>query len=151
MPKQRKPLAPEKFRLIQVARARVNLTELEYSELLRRAEGVTSAWELSEAGFQLVMGVFAEWGFHSDADVRNLGRRPGFATGGQVATIRRLWAEYTGDLGTELELGRWLERSFGVSALRFLRAADAPRVIGALRAMCARRARQAPPAPPSVA
>lgn len=139
MARERKPLAPSKVALIHVARKECGLPDHAYRDLLRLVEGVSSASELSEDGFRLAMDVFAHLGFQSYSNRRNFGRRPGFATAGQLETIRRLWSDYTGGLGTEAELGRWLEHSFGVSALRFLPAKQGPKVIAALRAMCGRR------------
>ena len=145
MPKARAPLAPEKVRLVQLARARVGLREDDYRSLLMRVGGVTSSRALSRDGFRLLMDAFARLGFQSDSNAENLGRRPGFATAGQVAALRRLWSDYTGDEGTEGELGRWLERTWGVSALRFLSAEQGPKAVSAMRAMCRRRAGTSPP------
>lgn len=139
MNKARRPLAPEKVRLVQVARSRLQLEEADYRSLLMRAGGVSSSRDLSEGGFRLLMDMFALLGFQSTSNKANLGRRPGFATAGEVATIRRLWAEYTSGEGTQAQLGCWLETTWGVSALRFLSAQHGPKAITALRCMCRRR------------
>ena len=85
------------------------------------------------------MEAFALLGFTSDSAAANFGRRPGMASPGHVATIRRLWAEFTRGEGTDATLGKWLAKHWGISALRFLPAETAPKVIAGLRAMNARR------------
>jgi hypothetical protein len=147
MPRKPAGLPPAKVKLIHVARRRLGMEEEDYRLLLIRAAGVDSASKLSLAGFHAVMEEFVRLGFTSDRTARNFGRRPGMATPGQVDSIRRLWAEFTGGTGTDATLGEWLNRTWRISALRFLPAELAPRVIIALRAMCARR----PPTAPKVA
>lgn len=139
MARAHRQLAPAKLRLVQVARSRLGLADDDYRSLLARAAGVSSSRDLTENGFHQVMEIFGMLGFQSDSNKRNLGRRPGFATAGQVAAIRRLWLEYTNGEGTEMQLNHWLERTWGVSALRFLTAENGPKAILALRAMCRRR------------
>lgn len=85
------------------------------------------------------MEVFGQLGFTSDKVTVNFGRRPGMATSGHVATTPRLWADYTADEGTDKTLGLWLAKHWGISALRILPIDLAPKVIGTLHAMCARR------------
>ena len=133
-------LSPDKIALVQVAKRRLRMEDEDYRTVLRRVAGVGSAKDLTEAGFRQVMEVFAHLGFTSDSAEANFGRREGFASPGQVAAIRRLWREYTGGQGTDASLGQWLSRSWGISALRFLPVGLAPKVLIALRAMCARRA-----------
>lgn len=132
-------LAPAKVALVQVARRRLALEDDDYRTILMAAGGVASARALTEDGFRRVMDAFARLGFQSTSAAANFGRREGFATAGQVAALRRLWRDYTGGEGTDATLGRWLERHWGVSALRFVTAAQAPKAIAALRAMLARR------------
>lgn len=133
-------LSPDKIALVHVAKRRLRLEDADYRSILLRVAGVASAKDLTEAGFHQVMEAFAALGFTSDSAEANFGRRAGFATPGQVAAIRRLWGEYTGGQGTDASLGQWLSRTWGISALRFLPAGQAPKVLIALRAMCARRA-----------
>lgn len=132
-------LPPEKLRLIQVAKRQLAMEDDDYRTLLAGAAGVTSSRELTEACFPQVMDAFARLGFTSTSTAANLGRRTGFATAGQVATIRRLWGVYTGGEGTDATLREWLEGHWRVSALRFVSAELAPKVITALKAMARRR------------
>jgi hypothetical protein len=136
----RVPLPAAKLRLIQVAKRQLAMEDDDYRTLLAAAAGVTSSRELTEAGFRQVMDAFARLGFTSTGAAANFGRRTGFASAGQVATIRRLWADFTAGEGTEATLRQWLEGHWRVSALRFLTAEQAPKVIAALRAMVRRRA-----------
>ena len=141
---RRKPegIAPNKVALVHVARRRLGLDEADYRAILLRVAGVDSATRLDDDGFRQLMDVFAAMGFQSDSAARNFGRRPGMAGSGHVAAIRRLWQEYTHGEGTDATLGKWLERTWGVSALRFLTAEQAPKVVAVLKGMVARR--QAP-------
>jgi hypothetical protein len=132
-------LAQNKVRLIQVAKRSLGLADDDYRSILRRVAGVSSSTQLDDSGFRQVMDSFAHLGFQSTSAAANFGRREGFATAGQVATIRRLWAAYTRGDGTDATLGKWLEGKWRVSALRFLPAEQAPKVIAALKAMHARR------------
>lgn len=136
----RKTLTPKQVSLLHVAQNRLGLDKATYRDVLRRAAGVESSTQLDQPGFDAVMDEFARLGFVSDARERTFGERAGMATPKQVAHIRKLWAEYTDGQGTEASLGKWLERSFHVSSLRFLPADTAPKAITALRKMTARHA-----------
>ncbi|UPY36206.1 regulatory protein GemA [Sediminicoccus sp. KRV36] len=138
--KQRAGLATAKLAMIHVARRKIGMEEADYRLFLLRMAGVESARDLTEAGFRQVMDGFAHLGFQSDSAARNFGRRPGMAGAGHVAAMRRLWLEYTGGTGTDATLGKWLERTWGVSALRFVTAAHAPKVVAVLKQMVARGA-----------
>jgi hypothetical protein len=140
MPRKAAGLPPAKIALIHVAKKRLGMEDDDYRLLLLRVAGVDSARALSVAGFHQVLEAFAMLGFTSDSAAANHGRRPGMASPGQVAAIRRLWGQFTGGEGTDASLGKWLEKHWGVSALRFLPAEIAPKVLIALRAMCGRRA-----------
>lgn len=135
--KQALPVA--KLSLIHVAKRQLDMEEADYRLLLLRAAGVESARDLTEAGFRQVMDAFAHLGFQSDSAARNFGRRPGMAGAGQVAAIRRLWLEYTAGTGTDATLGKWLERTWGVSALRFVTTEQAAKMLAVLKGMVARR------------
>ncbi len=132
-------LPPAKIALLHVARKRLAMEEADYRLLLLRVAGVESSRDLSAAGFRAVMEAFASLGFTSDSAAAHFGRREGMATPGQVVAIRRLWRDFTGCEGTDASLGKWLHKHWRVSALRFLPAEAAPKVILALRAMCSRR------------
>ena len=136
-------LERKKIALVHVAKARLGLAEDDYRDILRHVAGVGSSTELDELGFDLLLEHFAQLGFVSDARARDLGARPGMATPAQVRLIRDLWEEYTNGEGTEATLGKWLDRFFGVSALRFVTAEQAPKIITGLKAMKARQAQVA--------
>lgn len=136
-------LPAHKLALIHVAKRQLGMDDDDYRAVLHRVAGVESARGLTDAGFRQVMEVFAGLGFTSDSAEANFGRRPNMASPGQVAAIRRLWANYTGGEGTDATLGQWLTKTWGISALRFLPAELAPKVLIALRAMCARRMKPA--------
>lgn len=141
--RRRAALPAAKLAMIHVARRKLGMEEADYRLFLLRLAGVESAGELTEAGFRQVMEGFAHLGFQSDSAARNFGRRPGMASAGQVAAMRRLWQEYTGGTGTDATLGKWLERTWGVSALRFVTADQAPKVVAILKKMVARAEGQA--------
>lgn len=138
-------IAPNKVALVQVARRRLGLEDAAYRAILVRVAGMESAARLDDANFRMVMDVFAAMGFQSDSAARNFGRRPGMAGAGHVSAIRRLWAVHTHGEGTDATLGKWLERTWGVSALRFVTAEQAPNVLAVLKGMVARRATHAAP------
>jgi hypothetical protein len=104
--------------------------------------GVSHAAELDLKGFTAVLARFAELGFSSTSPRRPLPMRVGMAAPAQTSLIRQLWAECTADQGSEADLGKWLERQFGVSSFRFVTADLAPRVIAGLKAMKIKRTRQ---------
>ncbi len=141
--RHKSPLAQNKVKLIQVAKRSLGLADDDYRSILRRVAGVGSSTELDDPGFRQIMDTFAHLGFQSTSAAANFGRREGFATAGQVATIRSLWAAYTDGQGDDASLGKWLEGHWHVSALRFLTAEQAPKAIAALKAMGSRRKSQA--------
>lgn len=124
--------------LIHVAKAKLALADDDYRTILRRFGRVESSADLDRSGFYRVMDAFARLGFRSEASKRNFGTRPGMASPSQVDLIRALWLEFKGEDANDLTLGRWLERTFHVSSIRFLEAGQAQKAIGALKAMKAR-------------
>jgi len=128
-----------KVALIHVARRQLGLTEEDYRSTLNLFGGVSHAAELDIKGFTAVMARFTALGFNSTSPRRPLATRLGMASPAQTSLIRQLWAECTGNEGTEADLGKWLERQFGVSLLRFVNSELAPRVIGGLKAMKIKR------------
>jgi hypothetical protein len=139
MPRKAAALPSAKIALVHVAKRRLGMEDADYRTILLRVAGVESARDLTEAKFRQVMEVFVSLGFTSDSAAGNFGRRAGMASPGQIAAIRRLWTDYTGGEGTDATLGQWLTKTWHISALRFLPAELAPKVLIALRAMCARR------------
>ncbi len=109
-----------------------------YRATLYKFGGVVSARDLDAAGFEAVMEYFVAWGFRSDWTRRTFGQRPGMATPRQVDFIRSLWRNYTG-ADDDAGLDKWLERSFGVTALRFASRDVAGKAITGLKAMIRRK------------
>lgn len=136
-----------KVGLIHVAKAKLCLTDDDYRAILRRVVGVESSKDLDDIGFTLVMEHFAGLGFKSDFQGRSFGERTGMASTRQVEMIRNLWREYTDGAGTDATLGKWLDGTFKVSALRFVTSDQARKAITALKKMKERKPRVAPAAP----
>jgi hypothetical protein len=113
-----------------------------YRLMLRQLGGVESAKDLDEKGFAQIMEYAASWGFRSDWRERTFGRRPGMATPRQVDLIRDLWWEWRGADG-DAGLDKWMEHSFGVSALRFATPEVAAKAISGLKAMLRRKSAKA--------
>lgn len=128
-------LSRSKIAVIQVARQQLGLTEEDYRGILRNCGGVSSSKDLSDDGFEAVMFRLSQLGFRSTWNRTNLGYRADMATPRQVAFIRRLWADYTNNTGDDASLGKWLESKFKVSSVRFIPAANAQKVITALKNM----------------
>ena len=125
---------------IHVAKKQLGLSDDEYRAVLYRVAGVSSSMQMNGFDFELLITEFISIGWRPALGRQFFGFRDGMAAPGQVALIRALWDEYTGTAGTDLTLGKWLHRTFGVSSLRFLAADKVPKVIAALKAMKARRA-----------
>ncbi len=143
----------KKIAVLHVAKQRLAIDDEAWRQLLQRTAGVESSRDLDAAGFDRVMTELKRLGFESDASKRNFGERRGMATDGQIALIRKLWAEYTDAQGTDASLGHWLFRTFRTSSIKFLDADRGSKAIDALKAMVARRSREtahaAAPAPPA--
>lgn len=102
--------------------------------------GVESSKDLDQEGFELVMQGFAAMGYRSDFTKGFYGRRRSpaggeMATPAQISRIRMLYSEFTGGGGGQLSLDNWLERTFRVSALRFLTSEQAEKALKALWSM----------------
>jgi len=142
-------LSQKKVAIIHVAKKQLALEDEGYRAVLQHCGGVTSAADLDDAGFQAVMTYFERCGFQSTSKKANFGNRPGMASPGQVAMIRRLWGQFTAGEGTDATLGKWLNRQFKVSAIRFLPVDKAPKVITALKAMVEKKAAPAASSEPA--
>lgn len=131
-------LYPNKLKLLQVAKKRLGFDDDEWRDLLEEVAGCRSTSELDLEGFEAMMRCLGQLGFESTYAAGPYGRRQGMATPDQVRLIRRLWDEYsTHDEAAGLD--HWLERSFGVSNLRFVDSVVAGKAITALKAMAKRR------------
>ena len=133
-------LSRNQYAAIHGTRKQGGLSDEEYRDVLRTMAGVESAKDLDQAGFELVMQGFLALGIRSDFTKTFYGFRLNRALPQQVSLIRQLWREYTGGEGSAGALDKWLERTFGVSALRFLTAAQARKAIQGLFAMKKRQA-----------
>ena len=141
-----KPLAREKIAIVHVAAHQLRMTDEDYRALLLSAAGVTSSRGLNDAGFRAVMLRFEQLGFtHDKPQAAKFGKRGGMATPAQVQTIGKLWARWHGAEDARA-LGRWLERSYGVSDLRFADRMTAQKATEGLKAMLGRKAGAAMPA-----
>ena len=135
-------LSRKQVALIHVAKNQLKLDDGSYRAILRHIGGVESSKDLDPIGFELVMQYMIALGFKSDFSKTFYGHRPGVATPAQINLIRRLWVEYTEGKGSDATLGKWLDRTFKVSAVRFLGADQAPKAITALLAMKAQTERK---------
>ncbi len=138
--------------LLHVAKTKLGLSDESYRAVLAHIAGVTSSTELDQAGFEAIMGMFEYSGFRPlQATGPNYGSRPGMASFAQIELIRALWSEYCdfkewkGDDRADLEkgLGTWMTTYFKISSLRFVTAAQAPKMITALKAMKANKRKAA--------
>lgn len=124
--------------VVHMAATELKLDDVSYRDVLNRFAGVSSAKDLDNQGFTAVMAYFTALGFRSTWTQRTYGRRPGMASPKQIDLIRKLWRDWSG-ADDEAALGRWLDRSFHVSALRFLDRAGADKAVNGLRAMLRRK------------
>jgi hypothetical protein len=129
-----------KISLLHVAKARLGLGDEDWRLMLLRVAGVESSTQLDDERFAWVTEHLQRAGFTSDFAARNFTNRTGMASPGQVALIRKLWAEYTDGAGDDASLGKWLTRNQHVSSLRFLDIMKARKAIGALNVMLKRKA-----------
>ena len=141
------PLSNSQNRIMHVAKAKLNLSDEAYRSSLVHIAGVTSSTELDQGGFEAMMGFFDYLGFKPlQKSGPNYGSRPGMASFAQIELIRALWREWTGQAWGVIDdsgLNTWVKRVFKVDSLRFLTATQAPKVITALKAMKAHKARAA--------
>lgn len=123
--------------MIQAAKRQLDLTEEDYRGLLWRMGGVESARDLSSSGFNALIRAFEVLGFQRTNPPLHV--RRGMATPAQIALVEELWRDYAGDNSDE-RLRRWLERSYKISALRFMTQDHAAMAINGLRVMLRRKA-----------
>lgn len=131
-------ITPAQIALVHLAKKRLGWDDDMYRAVLFKLGGVVSAKDLNQDGFAQVMEYANSWGFRSDWRERTFGKRPGMATPKQVDLIRDLWLEWAG-VGDDAGLNKWLERSFGVAALRFATPDVAAKAITGLRSMIQRK------------
>ena len=129
----------KKIALIQVAKSQLGLSDEDYRAVLKRYGNADSSKDLDLTAFKAVMTYFEQCGFKLTAKKKSFGNRPGMATEKQVALIRKLWVDFTSGAGTDATLGKWLDQSFKVSAVRFVNTGTAHKAITALKAMVERK------------
>ncbi len=143
-------LSRNQQKLLHVAVQKLGWTDGMYRTALAQIAGVTSSTDMDQDAFDAFMGFLAYSGFRPlEAKGPDFGKRPGMASFPQMELIRVLWKEYTRfAYAGEDELNKWLTGTFKVSALRFVTAPMAGRIITALKAMKARAvaARRSKPA-----
>lgn len=137
------PIIRNQLKLIWTAKAKLGLCDQTFRSALVQIAGVESTKDLNRDGFEAMMGYLEYLGFAPAQRMgEDFGQRAGMASFAQLEFIRDLWREYTDNAygGGEDELGKWMERTFGVSCLRFLTVVHAQKAITALKAMKQRRA-----------
>jgi hypothetical protein len=128
--------------VIHLAKKELRWNDDMYRAILRELGGADSAKDMTPEGFTRVMEYATSCGFRSDWVKRTYGRRPGMASVRQIELIRTLWHDYTG-ADDEAALNRWLDRSYGVTALRFATPDHASKAITGLKRMIGRKLPQA--------
>ena len=133
-----------KVALVHVAKGAVHMDDDSYRAMLQTVAGVDSCAALTEATFEAVMQRFAALGFDRGrsplppSEKSDAGRRPGAASRAQRSYVRGLWRQWQGR-PDDRALGRWLEKYFGVSDVRFASETTARMAIEGLKAMLARK------------
>ena len=129
------------------------MEESSYRLMLAEVAGCDSARDLTAAGFTAVRARFKAIGFvhrpkpgakPARVIAPKFGARAGMATDGQLSKISAKWEEWSGRSdGSGLD--RWIERSYGVSNLRFLNVHTAGMAIEGLKRMVDRKGAAATP------
>ena len=131
-------IGPKKIALLHLASKQLGFDDETYHAVLfRYGRAALTASDLDQEGFEGVMAYFTACGFRSDWTKRTFGNRPGMASPRQIDAIRAMWREWSGS-ADDAALNKWIERSFHVTALRFLTSETAGKAINGLRAMCRR-------------
>ncbi|WP_066718666.1 MULTISPECIES: regulatory protein GemA [Hyphomicrobiales] len=123
--------------MIQAAKRQLGLSEDEYRGLVRRIGQADSARDLTPAGFTALIRAFETLGFQRTNPPLHV--RRGMATPAQLALIEQLWRQWSGDENAGA-MRAWIERSYKISALRFMTKDHAAMAINALRVMNRRKA-----------
>lgn len=131
-------ISAQKKALIHVAKSQLGMEDGDYRAMLRRIAGVESSTGLDEASFERVMGELERLGFRRPRSLIGARHREGMASAAQVGRIRALWKAYSAR-DDELALGRWLEKKFHVSNVRFLEGQRAGKCIAVLEKLAAWR------------
>jgi hypothetical protein len=134
-------LSRKQTAVLHVAKKRLALEDADYRAILQRFGGAGSAADLGLEGFENVMRRMSALGFKSTWTKRTFGERRGMASPSQVDLIRKLWADFAGADADDSALNAWLDRFHHVSAVRFIDAEKAGKVIPALKVMAGRASR----------
>lgn len=130
------PISKQQKAVIHVAKSQLHMADEDYRTLLLRVARVPSSADLDEPGFEAVMVELGRLGFRLVKKRVQPGRREGMATPAQVGKIAALWKSFSGE-SDDLQMGRWLEKNFHVSHVRFLDNRRASKAIVALEKMVA--------------
>jgi len=140
------PISNRQKAVIHVAKQQLGIVDEDYRAVLQRAAGVSSSRDLDETGFDKVMAELERLGFRKTRKREQSVRPEGMATARQLGRIRALWREFSGS-DNELALGKWLDKHFQLSSVRFVDRWRAGKVIAVLEKMAAwaeaKRAREA--------
>jgi len=128
-------MTPAQLAVIHLAKKQLGFDDEVYRAILKRFGNVESAKDLTNSGFDQVMAYFTSLGFRSDWTKKTFGHRSGMATPAQITKVRNMWDAFTGRNDDHAALNKWLERTFKVSALRFLTKEKAQSAITALKSM----------------
>ena len=135
-------ITPRQVALVHTARQQAGWPDERFYASIQLLGGVNSTFDLDARGLELTLAHAEIDGFKREPEASAkdaaLGGRPGFASPDQLGLIRQLWREWSG-ADDESALASWLERYHRTSALRFLTAAAAGKVVTALKAMKGRK------------
>ena len=126
-------LSRKRLSIIHVARAQLAMEDADYRQLLKQAAGVTSAKDLDEECFALVLAELRRLGFRDNSGIVHA-HRAGMASPAQQKRIVTLWESWNGRRDPP-HFRRWLEKYWKVSDLRFVEASSASKIIAALEKM----------------
>ncbi|MCY3873229.1 MAG: regulatory protein GemA [Rhodobacteraceae bacterium] len=139
-------ITPGQVRLLRTAQRKLGMSDDDYRALLDREAGVTSTKDLRRDDVQAVLARFQALGFEQTARGgrkrkrgKDHGWRRDMASPEQVRMIRDLWFEFTDGEGDDRSLGKWLERTFKVSDVKFVGYRQGQKVITALISMNRRK------------
>jgi hypothetical protein len=121
------------IQLVHVGKSKLSLSDDDYRALLQGAAGKDSCADMGARELDAVLRAMKRLGFEVKSKAAFRTAR-GFSSVGQLALIRRLWA-FASRAKTDAALNSFVSNVAGVSALNFLTARDAQKVIIALRAM----------------
>jgi hypothetical protein len=134
-------ISKNQIAVIHIAKNKLHMADEDYRALLFRIAGVRSSTDLEEPGFEALMVAFQDLGYRPARSRTEAARREGMASPTQIGKILSLWKSYSGN-DDELRMGRWLEKHFHVSHVRFLEAGRAGKAIAVLTKMAAYRTKK---------